>query len=144
MAVPPALYPFGTVRYFVFFFFLRLRRPPRSTLFPYPTLVRSNGRIELTPLDAGFCRVVLRYGFMQGPNVPSDLANCEALELRDRLDAIHYFVGHVDMLANRKRNGMAGWRDQLFVLMASNTEDATAGYQIPTAQTMKVGLQVGI
>src|SRR5256885_11579381 len=26
---------------FVFFFFLMIRRPPRSTLFPYPTLFRS-------------------------------------------------------------------------------------------------------
>src|SRR5687767_15732066 len=28
-----------------FFFFLMLRRPPRSTLFPYTTLFRSNGYI---------------------------------------------------------------------------------------------------
>src|SRR5256886_15139538 len=27
--------------YFVFFFFLMIRRPPRSTLFPYTTLFRS-------------------------------------------------------------------------------------------------------
>jgi KUP system potassium uptake protein len=103
-----------------------------------------NERVELTSLDAGFCRVVLRYGFMQGPNMPSDLANCEALELRDRLDTVHYFIGHVDLLAGRKLHGMASWRDHLFVFMASNTEDVTAAYHIPVAQTMKVGLQVGI
>src|SRR5215204_6857893 len=28
---------------FVFFFFLMIRRPPRSTLFPYTTLFRSSG-----------------------------------------------------------------------------------------------------
>src|ERR1039457_7377627 len=28
-------------RLFFFFFFLMIRRPPRSTLFPYPTLFRS-------------------------------------------------------------------------------------------------------
>src|SRR5436305_11684155 len=28
--------------WFVFFFFLMIRRPPRSTLFPYTTLFRSN------------------------------------------------------------------------------------------------------
>src|SRR2546430_10197005 len=27
--------------FFLFFFFLMIRRPPRSTLFPYPTLFRS-------------------------------------------------------------------------------------------------------
>jgi KUP system potassium uptake protein len=60
------------------------------------------------------------------------------------LDKLHYIVGHVDLLAGRKLRGMARWRDQLFVLMASNTQDATAFYQIPAAQAMKVGLQVGI
>src|SRR6266853_4507999 len=29
--------------YFIFFFFLMIRRPPRSTLFPYTTLFRSAG-----------------------------------------------------------------------------------------------------
>src|SRR3712207_8260566 len=32
----------------VFFFFLMIRRPPRSTLFPYTTLFRSNWRLNLT------------------------------------------------------------------------------------------------
>src|SRR5438874_3060761 len=30
---------------FLCFFFLMIRRPPRSTLFPYTTLFRSNGRV---------------------------------------------------------------------------------------------------
>src|SRR2546422_10200840 len=29
-------------RFYVFFFFLMIRRPPRSTLFPYTTLFRSH------------------------------------------------------------------------------------------------------
>src|SRR5258708_37634937 len=36
------------------FFFLMIRRPPRSTLFPYTTLFRSrNGASGSTPLNAG-------------------------------------------------------------------------------------------
>src|SRR2546430_11946027 len=33
-------------RVFAFFFFLMIRRPPRSTLFPYTTLFRSFGRMR--------------------------------------------------------------------------------------------------
>ena len=101
-------------------------------------------RIEIKDLGAGFHRVVLHYGFMQRPNIPSELAASEALNLTAELDKVHYIIGHVDLLAGRKLRGMARWRDQLFVLMASNTQDATAYYQIPAAQAMKVGLQVGI
>src|SRR2546430_5200940 len=43
-----------------FFFFLMIRRPPRSTLFPYTTLFRSCGRTPLAPRDgaprAACCR----------------------------------------------------------------------------------------
>ncbi len=101
-------------------------------------------RIEIKDLGAGFHRVVLHYGFMQGPNIPSELAAAEGLGLTTDMDKVHYIIGHVDLMAGRKLRGMARWRDRLFVLMASNTQDATAFYQIPAAQAMKVGLQVGI
>src|SRR2546430_13576463 len=40
------------------FFFLMIRRPPRSTLFPYTTLFRSRQKlnyIHLNPIRAGLC-----------------------------------------------------------------------------------------
>src|SRR2546430_17442597 len=42
-----------------YFFFLMIRRPPRSTLFPYTTLFRSKERSELNSLSAvsGFARL---------------------------------------------------------------------------------------
>src|SRR3989337_3510166 len=52
---------------FVFFFFLMIRRPPRSTLFPYTTLFRSNdtatteiGRRGRKELDLGGRRIIDR------------------------------------------------------------------------------------
>jgi len=101
-------------------------------------------RIELEALGAGFHRMVLHYGFMQRPNIPSELAACATLGLDIELDRVHYFVGHVDLIESRRSYGMHSWRDRLFILMASNTEDSTAGYRVPSAQVMKVGLQVGI
>src|SRR6266850_7102610 len=41
--------------YFSFFFFLMIRRPPRSTLFPYTTLFRSAAR-TCTPPGIGSTR----------------------------------------------------------------------------------------
>src|SRR6266550_6452524 len=42
---------YSTLSCFVFFFFLMIRRPPRSTLFPYTTLFRSpeRGRPDVPP-----------------------------------------------------------------------------------------------
>src|SRR3712207_9372682 len=39
--------------YFLLFFFLMIRRPPRSTLFPYTTLFRSQGPARREGLGPG-------------------------------------------------------------------------------------------
>ncbi|MDE2273356.1 MAG: KUP/HAK/KT family potassium transporter [Gammaproteobacteria bacterium] len=106
--------------------------------------VGQESRLDLKEMDQGFYRVVLRYGFMQGPNIPSDLAACAEYGLPIDLDKVHYIVGQVDMLAGRKQQGMARWRDHLFAWMARNTADVTTDYHIPASQLMSVGLQVGI
>ncbi|MGH8091554.1 MAG: KUP/HAK/KT family potassium transporter, partial [Rudaea sp.] len=106
--------------------------------------VGAEERLEFSEIGQGFYRVVLHYGFMQGPNVPSDLTRCAEFGLDLDMDQIHYIIGQVDMLAGRKQRGMARWRDRLFALMARNTQDATAAYHIPIAQAMSVGSQVGI
>src|SRR5256885_11146438 len=48
---------FGIAQSISYFFFLMIRRPPRSTLFPYTTLFRSNR--------------VLRFLASQGPKIPN-------------------------------------------------------------------------
>ena len=101
-------------------------------------------RIELTQMAEGFYRIVLRYGFMQSPNVPSDLRACAEIGLELQLDQVHYIVGAVDLLAGRKRHGMVLWRDKLFAFMARNTHDITDTYQLPVDQLVTVGLRVGI
>src|SRR5256885_1496933 len=40
------------VRCLLYFFFLMIRRPPRSTLFPYTTLFRSRPALRYRPGDA--------------------------------------------------------------------------------------------
>src|SRR5438552_18919264 len=41
---------FSTPLTFIFFFFLMIRRPPRSTLFPYTTLFRSMQEVRIDHL----------------------------------------------------------------------------------------------
>src|SRR5256885_3800099 len=48
----------GPRDYFLFFFFLMIRRPPRSTLFPYTTLFRSPAE-KWPPPPRGSCRGTL-------------------------------------------------------------------------------------
>src|SRR2546430_12920089 len=52
----------------LFFFFLMIRRPPRSTLFPYTTLCRSAIRLGRT--RAMMCRPLRRSVRMPGRRLP--------------------------------------------------------------------------
>src|SRR3712207_7221407 len=48
-----------------FFFFLMIRRPPRSTLFPYTTLFRSGPALELRPRLSLVMRAAPRSGVVE-------------------------------------------------------------------------------
>src|SRR3989449_10207361 len=58
-AVVVSFYHSCAVLYVCFFFFLMIRRPPRSTLFPYTTLFRSPNR-DRRLWPGQFARVTLR------------------------------------------------------------------------------------
>ena len=102
-------------------------------------------RLQLVGLAEGFYRVVLRYGYMQQPNVPSELALCKSLGLKIELKDASYYVERVSPVSARGRQrGMARWRDRLLGLLMRNSADVSAGYQIPREQVVELGLRVRI
>src|SRR6201989_3702814 len=78
------------------FFFLRIRRPPRSTLFPYTTLFRSGG---------GICDVCDQVGYLA--------KNAEIFSPPDRkstrLNSSHVEISYaVFYLKKQRRDGVRG------------------------------------
>src|SRR5688572_31936844 len=49
------------------FFFLMIRRPPRSTLFPYTTLFRSAGEVAASVRRWGHVRMFTPFGMNRSP-----------------------------------------------------------------------------
>jgi KUP system potassium uptake protein len=103
--------------------------------------VPENQRITVRPLGHGVFDVVVRYGFMEGPDVPEalTLARESGLEL-DEQD-ITYFLGRETLIVTRAP-GMAMWRERLFVLMARNAVRATAFFRLPPERVVELGVQV--
>ncbi len=108
-----------------------------------PTIVQSK-RIEITDLGAGFYQIILHYGFMQGINIPSELAQIKEQDLTLDTNKIHYIINQIQIVPGRKLKGMVSWRDHLFGYMARNTQNITETYQLPDKQTMIIGLKAGI
>lgn len=101
-------------------------------------------RIEVMKLKEGFFRVTVRYGFMQSPNVPVALRECEQYGLRIDTDSVTYYLARETLIPTEKIYGMNIWREKLFSFLARNTLRATAFYHIPPGQVVEIGIQVEI
>jgi KUP system potassium uptake protein len=102
--------------------------------------VPDDERVALTPLGDGLFDVAVRYGFMEDPDVPAALESARELGLVLGHDVL-YFLGRETIIVTAKE-GMAPWREKLFVLMARNAQRATAFFRLPAERVVELGVQV--
>jgi len=100
-------------------------------------------RAEVTPAGEGFNRVVLRYGFMDEIDVPSDLAGANVPGGPFNIMTTSFFLGRQKLIASQ-RPGMALWREQLFAWMNKNSESAMEFFKLPTNRVVELGSQLEI
>jgi KUP system potassium uptake protein len=105
--------------------------------------VAPQDRLTVESLGVGFWRVVIRYGFMQDPDVPEALSTTgeHGLDLDPRMAT--YFLSR-NTLVPSKRPGMALWREKLFAFMQRNATRATQFFRIPPNRVIELGMQVEI
>jgi len=100
-------------------------------------------QIEIRNLGAGVSNVLVRYGFMQNPDVPEALALAKARGLEVDDEDITFFLGRETILVS-DHPGMAKWRESLFVFMSKNAVRATAFFRLPPNRVVELGVQVEI
>ena len=91
-----------------------------------------------------FHRVLIRYGFMETPDVPLALMrSCDQCDLSFNPMDTTYFASCETIVAGHHR-GMPIWRDKLFALMHRNAAPATGFFRIPGNRLVELGAQVEI
>jgi KUP system potassium uptake protein len=100
-------------------------------------------RVRIEPVGETFSRVVLRFGFMESPNVPKALAIARKLGFTFDIMATSFFLSRRS-LKPAAHSGMPRWQDRLFIGLARIANDATDYFQIPTGRVVEVGTQVTI
>ena len=101
-------------------------------------------RIHLTPLGSDFYGLEVRFGFAEDPNIPLALSKCAKAGLPFDLMDTTFFLSRENIVADKRRPGMALWRDRLFAFMSRNALPATAFFQIPGNRLIELGTQVEI
>lgn len=101
-------------------------------------------RIQVEKLDERFFRIFVYYGFKDQPNIPRALKQAyDQLEMEYDMMHISFFISR-DRLIHTLGDGMAPWREKLFISMQRNTSAVSDFYQIPPNRVVEMGSQIEI
>jgi KUP system potassium uptake protein len=105
--------------------------------------VAADRRTEVSELAPGVHRVILRYGFMESPNIPRALEELDASGVAFDPMQASYFLGR-EVLVPAMVPKMPWWRLWLFLVLARNAVPATEFFRIPSDRVVELGVRVAI
>ncbi len=95
-------------------------------------------------MNQHFYRLELYYGFKDEMNIPQALKrSIKRLSLEYDLMQISFFVSR-ERIISTVGDGMAPWREKLFISMQRNTSPVSDFYQIPPNRVVELGSQIEI
>jgi KUP system potassium uptake protein len=98
-------------------------------------------RVFLYRMDHGFLRIVIRYGFMESPDVPGALDHCKAYGERFDMMETTFYLSRETIIPAFSR-GLNPLRGRLFALMSKNATSASDFFHIPTNRVVELGTQL--
>ncbi|MFH7805185.1 potassium transporter Kup [Acinetobacter sp. YH01022] len=106
--------------------------------------VADQDRFQVEMMNRHFYRVELFYGFKDEMNIPQALeAVYQSIELEYNLMQISFFVSR-ERIISTVGDGMASWREKLFISMQRNTSPVSDFYRIPPNRVVELGSQIEI
>jgi KUP system potassium uptake protein len=100
-------------------------------------------RLHFEELGAGFYQIILRYGFMEDPNVPAMLRRLKDFGLDLDPDKVTYILSRNTLIPSRKPE-MALWREKLFFFLTRNASRPTEFFRLPPNRVVELGMQIEI
>jgi KUP system potassium uptake protein len=106
--------------------------------------VATERRLEVSEVGKGFYTMLVRYGFMDEPNVMRAVAQCRAQHLHINLMETSFFIGREKLRPRPRRTAFWRWRDRLFIFLTNLALDATEFFRIPPNRVVELGGQIEI
>jgi KUP system potassium uptake protein len=100
-------------------------------------------RVTVTPLGKIFTRVIVRFGFMETPNIPKALGLARKQGLTFDIMSTSFFLSRRAVRPDTK-SGMPVWQDRLFIILAKNADDASSYFGLPTDRVVEIGTQITV
>ncbi|WP_242678826.1 potassium transporter Kup [Rhodobacter calidifons] len=103
---------------------------------------RAEERASVEPLEGRFIRVILRFGFMETPNVSRAMAHARAAGLKFDVMASTFFLGRRRAVATG--SGVELWLDKAYVALSRMAADPSDFYHLPRDRVVELGERVAI
>lgn len=100
-------------------------------------------RFEIEKMSEDFTKVILHYGYMESPRIPSALASLRKSGLKFDIMTTSFFLGRRTIKAS-PTSGMPLWQDNLFVALSKQAANATDFFAIPSDRVVELGAQVTV
>ncbi len=104
--------------------------------------VERSERLRVRPLGHDCYQFDVYYGFKDEPNIPRALELAPP-ELQCEIMETSFFIARQTVLSH-PGEGMAPWRERLFITMSRNARGAADYYQVPFNRVIELGTQVTI
>jgi KUP system potassium uptake protein len=101
-------------------------------------------RLEIKDLGHGAWRVIVRYGYMQSPDLPVALRLCERAGMTIDLDDMIYFTGRVTVVPVKGGGGMMNWRQALFAFLNRNSVRQADYLRLPPDRVLEIGMRIEV
>jgi KUP system potassium uptake protein len=100
-------------------------------------------RVQLTAFNEDFKKLVIRYGFMETPNVPKALGLCKKQGVKFDIMATSFFLGRRSVVP-ATQTAMPLWQDKLFIFLLKNGSNPTEFFKIPAGRVVELGAQISV
>ncbi len=96
------------------------------------------------PVNPGFWRVRVQYGFMQTPNLPVVLRELASLGLPVDTDNAVFFLGHATILSREDSSWWSTWRTRIYGFLGRNAAEPSDQFNLPPDRTAEIGFRIAI
>jgi KUP system potassium uptake protein len=103
--------------------------------------VPSKERFSTIDFGQGIYKIVLRYGFMESPDVPAALTAAAIPGIPHDVNQLSFFLGKESLVPVGSKT-MALWRKQIFLYLTRNALSASAFFGLPSNRVVELGVQI--
>lgn len=104
--------------------------------------VGEDDRMEVEEIGSGVWRVLVRYGFMEQPDVPEILNACAKHGLSCPIEKVSFFLGRETIVPTNSNIPL--WQAKYFALLSRGSQSAMEFFKLPPNRVIELGAQVEV